>query len=105
MENKVEVNGETFYKKIVLDEVWEIGESYHIETVTKYFTGVLVAVTDTDLVITKASYIASTGYFSDYIKGGNPNDCEPFDPDQMVNINRGSYVSAVKRNVLLELIR
>ena len=41
-------------KKMVLPKgnfaPYEIGESYHVETVTKYFLGTLVGVTETELV-------------------------------------------------------
>ena len=108
----IEINGEEYVKKSsinldlpVVDEVWEIGESYHIETVTKYYTGVLVKVTNTDFVLSKACWIASTGYFSDYCKGAAPSESEPFAEDQLLNVSRGAYCCAVKRGLVLELSR
>jgi hypothetical protein len=44
---------------------FEVGKNYFIQTVTHYFSGRLVAVTDTDLVLEDAAWIADTGRFSD----------------------------------------
>lgn len=112
MSNTITIDGVEYVKKSTVPKIdfktegaWEIGVSYHIETVTKYFTGVLVAMTETDFVLTQACWIASTGYFSDYAKGAAPSESEPFDPDAFVNVSRGAYVSAVKRDLILELKR
>ncbi len=83
---------------------WEIGLPYHIETVTKYFTGILVDITETDFVLSNVCWIESTGNFSDYAKGGKPDYAEPYDDNQIVMISRGAYVSAVKREIIIELI-
>lgn len=111
MSNEIEINGEVYIKKgsevsVPCGEygVWEIGEEYHIETVTKYFSGVLVAMDETDFVLSKCSWIESTGNFSDYVKGADPSYCEPYAEDQLVNVSRGAYVSAVKRAITSKLI-
>jgi len=84
---------------------WSLGKSYHIETVTKYFTGVLIGITEDSFLLEKAAWIASTGDFSDYVKGSLPRECEPYDPKSILRIARGAYVSAIERKLVLELIR
>lgn len=112
--NEIEINGELYVKKSSAIEYkipesefppWETGTSYHIETVTKYFTGLLVGITETDFIITDAAWIPSTGNFSDYCKGAKPEECEPFADDQVVMVSRSGYISAVKRELVLEMIR
>lgn len=84
---------------------WEVGESYHIETVKKYYTGLLVDITETDFVLTQACWISSTGFFADYCKGAAPRYAERYLPESLVLVSRGGYLSAVKRNLVIETIR
>ncbi len=76
---------------------WEIGKTYLIRTVTMIDTGVLIAVTDQELVLTDAAWIADTGRFADAIKSAEFNEVEPF-PDGEVIIGRGAVIDAVKIN-------
>ena len=71
---------------------FEIGKSYLIRTVTMFHVGRLTAVTDTDLVLSDASWVADTGRFSDAIRTGNLNEIEPF--ESRVIIGRGGIVDA-----------
>jgi len=73
---------------------WEIGKSYLIRTVTMIDTGRLVAISDHELVLEDASWIADTGRFSDSLKSLQFNEIEPF-PDGIVIVGRGSIVDAV----------
>ena len=74
---------------------WEIGSVYLIRTVTMIDTGRLVAVTDKELVLEDAAWIADTGRFSDSLKKAEFQEVEPF-PDGKVIIGRGSVIDAVK---------
>lgn len=74
---------------------WQLGKIYLIRTVTMIDTGRLVAVTDQELVIADAAWIADTGRFSDAIAKAQFNEVEPF-PDGMVIIGRGSIIDAVQ---------
>ena len=75
---------------------WEIGKPYLIRTVTMIQHGILVDVTDKELVLIKAAWIADTGRFSDFINGKiEPNEVEPFPPNQPVIIGRGALIDAV----------
>src|SRR6185369_836883 len=66
---------------------WIIGKAYLIRTVTMIDTGVLVAVTPTELVLEEAAWIADTGRFSDAIAKAEFDEVEPF-PDGPVIIGR-----------------
>ena len=74
---------------------WEIGKVYLIRTVTMIDTGRLVAVTDQELVLEDAAWIADTGRFSDALKSGAFKEVEPF-PDGRVVIGRGAVIDAVQ---------
>ena len=77
---------------------WEIGSIYLIRTVTMIDTGRLVAVTDKELVLEDAAWIADTGRFSDSLKKSDFGEVEPF-PDGRVIVGRGSVIDAVKISV------
>lgn len=74
---------------------WEIGKHYLIRTVTMTNTGKLVAVTDQELVLEDAAWIANTGRFSDALKTESFDEVEPF-PDGRVIVGRGGVIDAVK---------
>lgn len=74
------------------DAHWKIGKSYFIRTVTMYYVGKLILVTDKELVLKDASWIADTGRFHDALKSGELNEVEPFISE--VIIGRGSIVDA-----------
>ena len=57
-----------------------IGKNVFIRTVTFYYTGRLVSVTDW-LHLESAAWIADTGRFSDAMKNGTLNEVEPFPAD------------------------
>ena len=76
------------------NSVWEIGEIYLIRTVTMIDTGKLVKVTEHELLLEDAAWIADTGRFSDALKKAEFDEVEPF-PDGFVIIGRGSVVDAV----------
>jgi hypothetical protein len=75
--------------------VWEIGKIYLIRTATMIDTGRLVAVTQQELVLEDAAWIADTGRFSDAIAKAEFNEIEPF-PDGRVIMGRGSVIDAVE---------
>jgi len=74
---------------------WQIGATYLIRTVTMIDTGKLVAITDQELVLEDAAWIADTGRFADAIKKAEFNEVEPF-PDGEVLIGRGAVIDAVR---------
>lgn len=72
---------------------WEIGKQYFIRTVTHYNVGRLVAVTDTDLILDNAAWVADTGRFADALKSGDFKEIEPF-PAGRINVSRSAYIDA-----------
>jgi len=79
------------------DGPWEIGKKYLIRTVTMIQHGTLVGISATELVLAKASWIADTGRFSDFLHGKiSPSDVEPFPQDKIVIVGRGALIDAVE---------
>ena len=72
--------------------VWETGQNYVIRTVTMIQVGKLVNVTDNELVLENASWIADTGRWFDFLKDGTYKECEPF--IDFVIVGRGSIIDA-----------
>jgi len=68
----------------------QVGQNYLIRTVTNYYTGQVKSVTDFDIVLENAAWIADTGRFHDALKNGTLNELEPFVND--VIISRASIV-------------
>jgi len=77
---------------------WEIGEVYFIRTVTMIDTGRLVAVTEHELVLEDAAWIADTGRFTQALAEAEFGEVEPF-PTGRVLIGRGSVIDAVQITV------
>ena len=74
---------------------WEIGKIYLIRTVTMIDTGLLVAVTEHELVLEDAAWIADTGRFADAVEKAEFGEVEPF-PAGRVIVGRGALIDAVK---------
>ena len=56
---------------------FEIGKAYLIRTVTMTLTGRVTAIIGSFLVLEDAAWIADTGRFTECIKDGTVNECEP----------------------------
>ena len=74
---------------------WEVGRNYLIRTVTMIDTGRLVAVTEHELVLEDAAWIADTGRFSNALKSLDFDEVEPF-PTGRVIVGRGAVIDAVQ---------
>jgi hypothetical protein len=68
----------------------EIGKKYLIRCVTHFQVGLLTSITDSDLVLSDASWVADTGRFSEALLTGDLSEIEPF-PNQVV-VSRGAIV-------------
>jgi len=115
-ENEVEVNGKVYVLKDSLPKQsktanvksiqkhpYTIGKQWIIETVTKYWVGDIVAVTETEFVLERAAWIADTGRFNEFMKTGKPSELEP--ANGPVVISRGGYVCAyLSPNVTIEVL-
>lgn len=74
---------------------WEIGKNYLIRTVTMIDTGRLVAVTDHELVLEDAAWIADTGRFAQAVEKAEFGEVEPF-PSGRVIVGRGCIIDAIQ---------
>lgn len=77
------------------DSAWRVGANYLIRTVSMIDTGRLVAVTQQELVLEDAAWIADTGRFSQAVESAEFEEVEPF-PSGRVIIGRGSVIDAVE---------
>ena len=76
---------------------WKIGEQYAIRTVTMIDHGTLIDVTDQELVLVNAAWVADAGRWADFIAGKiKPNEVEPFPPNEPVIVGRGALIDAVR---------
>ncbi len=80
---------------IAQDEHWEVGRNYFIRTVTHIDIGKLVAVTDKELVLIDASWIADAGRYAQAIADGVLEEVEPYPDGKKVILGRGALIDAV----------
>ena len=67
-----------------------VGENVFIRTVTFHYTGRVVAVTDSDILLEDAAWIADDGRFYNALKDGDLKEVEPF-PYQCI-VARGAIL-------------
>jgi hypothetical protein len=72
------------------DTAIEVGKCYFIRGITMYYTGRVIDITVSDIVLEDAAWIASTGRFSDFLKTGCAEEVEPF--QDAVIVSRRSIV-------------
>ena len=73
---------------------FEIGKNYFIRTVTHHYTGKLIEVYPTELVLMDAAWIADSGRFANAMKDETFEEVEPFPDGKKVVIGRGSILDA-----------
>lgn len=73
-----------------------IGEKYLIRTVTMYYTGKLVSITDTDLLLDDAAWIADTHRYHAALASGELGRVEPY-PSSVI-VFRGGMIDAAVWN-------
>lgn len=74
---------------------WRLGANYLIRTVTMIDTGRLVEVTEHELVLEDAAWIADTGRFMDAVAKAEFGEVEPF-PKGRVILGRGAVIDAAE---------
>ena len=72
---------------------FEVGKAYFIRGVTMYYTGRVDSVTDEDVVLADAAWIADTGRLSTALESGDFNEVEPF-PNPVI-VPRGTICDAM----------
>ncbi|NIQ20347.1 MAG: hypothetical protein GTN95_09255 [Gammaproteobacteria bacterium] len=73
---------------------YDVGKNYIIRTVTNYYIGKLVAVSEKEILLEKAVWVADTGRFTDALLKGKLDEVELFHPDHPVIVGRGALVDA-----------
>lgn len=68
-----------------MSNFWIVGKSYFIRTITMYHLGKLKEINDKELIFEKASWIADSGRFHDFLSKGILNEVEPFVGDILIN--------------------
>lgn len=79
------------------DSVYEIGKNYFIRTVTMHHVGKLVKVTDKELLLEGASWVADSGRFNNALLTGKFSEVEPF-VSKTVIVGRGALIDATVFN-------
>ena len=74
---------------------WQIGQNYFIRTVTFHYTGKLTGVTDHELTLDHAAWIADSGRFHEALESGNYTEVEMFPKNRSLIIGRGAIVDAI----------
>ena len=69
-----------------------VGNSVFIRCVTHYYTGKILEITESEIILEDAAWVADTGRFSDALKSGRLGEVEPFHAP--VSIGRGAIVDA-----------
>ncbi len=85
--------------KTKVDNPYPVGKNVCIRTVTMLLLGKLESVGGQELVLTKASWVADTGRYHDFITKGvwsSSSEVEPYLPDQKVIVGRGSIIDATE---------
>jgi len=77
------------------DSHWQVGKTYFIRTVTHHLVGDLVKVTDKELVLKDAAWIADDGRLGDTIKTLNFNEVEPFPVGAEIIVGRSALIDAI----------
>ena len=75
---------------------YEVGKNYFIRTVTHHHTGKLERVTNQELVLSGAAWIADDGRLTEALKTCTFNEVEMFPADSQVIIGRAAIIDAVK---------
>ncbi len=78
---------------------YRIGGKYFIRTVTHHHTGRLVQVTQHELVLEDAAWIADDGRLSESLVTGKFNEVEMFPPGRLI-VGRGSVIDALEITTL-----
>lgn len=71
---------------------YPVGKNVIVRTVTMIYTGKLVDVTATDLVLVDCSWIPETDRFMQFVAEGKVKECEPYPDGLPVYINRGALL-------------
>lgn len=72
------------------------GSRVFIRTVTSYYTGEVIEVSESEIVLVNAAWIADTGRFAQAMQTGDFGEVEPYPDGHEVSVNRGSITDIVR---------
>lgn len=75
---------------------FQIGKNFYVATVTHHYVGKLLSVSDKEIILTNASWVADDGRFHKFMKGeiDSSVEFEPFPADKNVFVGRGALIVA-----------
>lgn len=83
---------------------WVIGKKYFIRTVTMHLTGELISISNQELVLKDAAWIADSGRFNEALKDiSKCNEVEPF-PSPVI-VGRGSIIDATEISSIIRSVK
>ncbi len=85
-----------FGQRTASENPFNIGANYFIRTVTHHLTGKLVGVTQQELVLENAAWIADDGRLTEALATCKFNEVEIFPTNSKVIVGRGSLIDAVE---------
>ena len=85
---------------IAVQTAFQIGENYLIRTVSMTNTGKVVSVSEHEVVLEQAAWVADTGRFSAAIESCVFSEVEPFPDGKQVIVGRSAIIDAVQINTL-----
>ena len=74
---------------------YEAGKNTFIKTFGEYYTGHIVRITLTDIVLKKAAWVASTGRFAGAMASGEFDEVEPYPDDMEIAVPFSAIQSGV----------
>jgi hypothetical protein len=69
-----------------------LGTNVFVATITAHYTGRVVAVSEEEIAIEDAAWIADDGRFSGAMKSGEFSEVEPFPDGDRVMLNRSTFL-------------
>lgn len=80
-----------------IDDKFEIGKPYVIQTVTAFYKGILLHVDDKEFTLDDCSWVPDTGRFNEFVNDDSKvNEEEPFAKETKVYIGRGALICAYR---------
>jgi len=70
-----------------------VGEKLHVRTITAFFTGRVTAVSEDEVELTDAAWIADEGRAAQAWKTGEFSEVEPFPDGDRVVLNRATFLT------------
>ena len=84
--------GTTFQQTQKPQSDYPVDKNVIVRTVTMIYTGKLIQVTESDLVLVDCSWIPETERFMQFVADGKVKECEPYPEGLPVFINRGALL-------------